>query len=172
MNATVEDGILFRSVVGHVTPLAEQNRATQAKPAVQTRVRSTRNVPKMVDTLSDYAAQPSAETYLANGLSRMMLRKLRRSSIEDSLDLHGSPIETARVLLQHFIFSATQQQFRHVLIIHGKGINSPGGEAVLRALTRNWLTQHPQVLAYCLAPPNLGGDGAVIILLKNNLRTL
>lgn len=168
MSKAVEDGILFRSVIGSVTPLAEQNRATQVRPAVHTRVRSTHSVPKMVDTLSDYEAQPSAETYLANGLSRMMLRKLRRSRIDDSLDLHGSPIEAARMRLQHFIFSATEQRFRHVLVIHGKGTNSPGGEAVLRALTRNWLTQHPQVLAYCLAPPNLGGDGAVIILLKSN----
>ncbi|MFA6203211.1 MAG: Smr/MutS family protein [Gallionella sp.] len=168
MSATVEDAILFRSVVGAVTPLAEHNRATQAKPAVHTRVRSTHSATEILDTLSDYQAQPSAETYLANGLSRMVLRKLRRNSIDDSLDLHGSPIEEARVLLQHFIFSAIQQGFRHVRIIHGKGINSPGGEAVLRALTRNWLTQHPHVLAYCLAPPNLGGDGAVIILLKSN----
>ncbi|MEI7455260.1 MAG: Smr/MutS family protein [Nitrosomonadales bacterium] len=171
MSATLEDAILFRSVVGHVTPLAEQNRIAQAKPAIPTRVRSTRSLPGIADTLSDYETQPATESYLANGLSRMTLRKLRRSSIEDSLDLHGSPIDGARILLQHFIFSATQQQFRHVLIIHGKGTNSPGGEAVLRALTRNWLTQHPHVLAYCLAPPNLGGEGAVIILLKNNSRT-
>ena len=40
------------------------------------------------------------------------------------------------------------------------------GEAVLRRLTRNWLTQHPQVLAFCAAPPQAGGDGAVVILLK------
>jgi len=53
-----------------------------------------------------------------------------------------------------------------VLVIHGKGMNSRGGEAVLRRLARHWLTQRPDVLAYCNAPPGDGGSGAALVLLK------
>ena len=55
-----------------------------------------------------------------------------------------------------------------MLVIHGKGMNSPGGEAVLRKLTRHWLTQRSDVLAYCDAIPRDGGKGAVLVLLKSN----
>jgi DNA-nicking Smr family endonuclease len=53
-----------------------------------------------------------------------------------------------------------------VLVIHGKGMNSPSGEAVLRKLTRHWLAQRPDVLAYCDALPRDGGSGAALVLLK------
>jgi len=45
-------------------------------------------------------------------------------------------------------------------------MNSPGGEAVLRRLTRHWLAQRPEVLAYCDATPSDGGSGAALVLLK------
>ena len=105
---------------------------------------------------------------MSNGLSRMTLRKLRRGTwpIQDSLDLHGNNTDAARRLLQEFLHEATQRNLRCVLVIHGKGLNSQGGEAVLRELTRHWLTQHRQVLGYCDAQPRNGGSGAVLVLLK------
>ncbi len=98
----------------------------------------------------------------------MTLRKLRRGAwpVQDSLDLHGNNSETARKLLQQFLQQAIDRNLRCVLVIHGKGLNSQGGEAVLRKLTRHWLTQHPQVLGFCDAQPRNGGSGAVLVLLK------
>lgn len=100
----------------------------------------------------------------------MTLRKLRRHNgpIQARLDLHGLHTEAARKLLQQFLQEAMQREFRCVLVIHGKGMNSPGGEAILRKLSRHWLTQHPDVLGYCEAPPKEGGSGAVLVLLKTN----
>ena len=120
------------------------------------------------DTLSDFAAEKVPDEFLSNGLSRMTLRKLRRGTwpIQDSLDLHGNNTDAARKLLQEFLHEATQRNLRCVLVIHGKGLNSQGGEAVLRKLTRHWLTQHRQVLGYCDAQPRNGGSGAVLVLLK------
>ncbi len=108
---------------------------------------------------------------MSNGLSRMALRKLRRGAwpIQDSLDLHGNNSDAARKLLQEFLLEATQRKLRCVLVIHGKGLNSPGGEAVLRRLTRHWLSQHQQVLGYCDAPSKDGGSGAALVLLKTSL---
>jgi len=98
----------------------------------------------------------------------MALRKLRRGGwpVQDKLDLHGNNSDAARKLLQEFLYAAIQRGSRCVLVIHGKGLNSRGGEAVLRKLTRYWLTQLPQVLAFCNAPPGEGGAGATLVLLK------
>ena len=98
----------------------------------------------------------------------MTLRKLRRGvwPAQDSLDLHGNNSDAARKLLQEFLHEAMQRGMRCVLVIHGKGMNSRGGEGVLRKLTRHWLTQLPQVLGYCDAAPKQGGSGAVLVLVK------
>jgi DNA-nicking Smr family endonuclease len=66
------------------------------------------------------------------------------------------------------LHEAAQRKLRCVLVIHGKGLNSQGGAAVLRKLARHWLTQHQQVLGYCDAPAKDGGSGAVLVLLKIN----
>jgi DNA-nicking Smr family endonuclease len=122
----------------------------------------------MPDTLSDFAAENAPDEYLSNGLSRLALRKLRRGGwpVQDSLDLHGNNSDAARKLLQEFLHEAMQRELRCVLVIHGKGLNSRGGKALLRKLTRHWLTQHPGVLGYCDAQPKEGGSGAVLLLLK------
>ncbi len=164
--ASDEDAVLFRSSIGKVTPLAEQNRIAPVKPRTQARVRSTTTPVTISDTLSDLLESNTPESYLGNGVSQLALRKLRRSPVEDTLDLHGFTIDAARLLLQQFLFAAAQNQLRCLLVIHGKGSNSPGGEAILRKLTRNWLLQHPQVLAFCPASATSGGSGAVLILLK------
>jgi len=51
-------------------------------------------------------------------------------------------------------------------VIHGKGWRSEGRDGILKVNTRHWLAQHPQVLAFCEAPLNAGGSGAVWVLLK------
>lgn len=162
-----EDAALFRKTVGDITQLAEQNRIAPSTPPVQIRVRSTSSRHTIADTLSDYSSEGSPADFLRNGLSRMTLRKLRRATVQDNLDLHGHSGDAARLLLQEFLHQAAQNQLRCVRVIHGKGMNSRGGEAVLRTLTRNWLTQHSHVLAFCAASPAAGGEGAVLILLKS-----
>lgn len=124
----------------------------------------------VADTLSDHGAsdEPVGE-YLSNGLNRMTLRKLRRGEWppQDSLDLHGLNSEAARRLLVDFLYHATQNSLRCVIVIHGKGWRSEGREGILKTLTRHWLTQYPQVLAFCEAPQKAGGGGAVLVLLKS-----
>lgn len=161
------DAALFRSAVGKVQPLPEQNRITpqpiRRKPALRQAA-----APAIPDTLSDFAADNAPDEYLGNGLSRMTLRKLRRGywPVQDSLDLHGNNSDSARRLLQGFLQQAVQRELRCVRVIHGKGLNSRDGEAVLRRRARHWLMQHPQVLGYCDAPPGGGGSGAALVLLK------
>lgn len=168
-----DDAALFRAAIGEVKPLAEQNRITPLPSPRKPLLRRIATLPVLPDKLSDGCPDSSGDTpteFLGNGLSRMTLRKLRRHNgpIQDRLDLHGLHTEAARKLLQQFLHDATQRDFRCVLVIHGKGMNSRGGEAILRRLSRHWLTQHPDVLGYCEAPPKEGGSGAVLVLLKTN----
>jgi len=166
--ADERDAALFRAHVGPVTPLPLQNHIAPPRPSLQARVRVRRDTPPLLDTLSDYSGDNAPEDYLHNGLSRIAFRRLRRGSypVQDCLDMHGLSGDGARQLLQQFLHSAENAGMRCVQVIHGKGTNSPGGHALLRTLTRNWLTQHPQVLAFCPAQPESGGSGAVLILLR------
>lgn len=171
------DAALFRSAVGEVKPLPEQNRITPQPARHKPLLRPAAAPPAIPDTMSDgrpakspgdFAADTVPDEHLCNGLSRMTLRKLRRGfwPVEDSLDLHGNHSESARKLLQGFLQQAIQRELRCVRVIHGKGLNSRDGEAVLRRLARHWLMQHPHVLGYCDAPPAGGGSGAALVLLK------
>lgn len=163
-----DDAALFRAAVGVVTPLTKQNYTSHQPVARQAFFNQTSPLVSISDSLSDFYNELPPDEYLSNGLSRMTLRKLRRNfwPIQDSLDLHGLQSDAARRLLQQFLHQAGEQQLRCVLVIHGKGLNSASGEAVLKIRARHWLTQHPRVLAYCDAAPQLGGTGAVLILLR------
>ena len=163
-----EDAALFRAAVGEVKPLPDQNRIKPQKPPRKPLLRTPAEPPLIPDTLSDSGAENTPDEFLHNGLSRMTLRKLRRGHwpVQDSLDLHGNTSDMARRLLQEFLHEAAQRGLRCVQVIHGKGMNSPSGEAVLRKLARHWLSQRPGVLAYCDASPRDGGSGAALVLLK------
>jgi len=164
----IDDGALFRSTIGEISPLPDSNLFTPVKPPLPAKVRDANTQHRVADTLSDFPFENSPEEFLRNGLQKLTLRKLKRGTYpaQAKLDLHGYTSDEARKMLQEFLYDAALRKLRCVRVIHGKGMNSQGGEAVLRRLTRNWLTQHPQVLAFCAAPPEKGGHGAVLVLLK------
>lgn len=161
---------LFRQALKDVTPLPHSDRITPAPSPRRPSPRKQISTPEISDTLSDHGAgdEPLTE-FLHNGLSRMTLRKLRRGQwpLQDSLDLHGLNSDDARKLLLEFLHQATQRGLRCVCVVHGKGWHTRGGEGILKVRARYWLTQCPQVLAFCEAPLNLGGSGAVLVLLKS-----
>ena len=167
-----EDAALFRAAVGGVKRLAPQNRvAPPPKPPHKLLIRPAPPQPAIPDTLSDFVTGDTPDEFLGNGLSRITLRKLKRGQwpVQASLDLHGHSIDDARRALQEFLHEAVQRKLRCVLVIHGKGLNSRGDEAILRKLARHWLLQHSRVLGFCPAPGGAGGNGAVMVLLKISL---
>ena len=131
-------------------------------------------------TASKYGAEPAPtawdigqeqeaeQTFLRRGLSSDILKKLRRGqwSVQGEIDLHGHTIDEAHDALSDFIVDARQRGYRCVRAIHGKGLTSPNREPVLKGRVRKWLAHWDEVLAYCEAPPNAGGGGAVLILLR------
>ncbi len=167
-----QDADLFRQALEGVTPLAPPDRITPKQKPRKVHFRINPIPAEVADNLSDHAAGDVALTeYLSNGLNRMTLRKLRRGDLppQDDLDLHGLNNDEARKLLVTFLFHATQRGLRCVNVIHGKGWRSEGRDGILKVHTRHWLAQHANVLAFCEAPQNAGGCGAVWVLLKTKV---
>jgi DNA-nicking Smr family endonuclease len=119
-------------------------------------------------SLDDALDSGNELSYLAEGLRRDVLRKLRRGHwvVEDELDLHGMNRHVAAVTVSQFLNGCKKRRVRCVRIVHGKGRGSHNREPVLKGLLRKWLLRE-EVLAFSQAPAAQGGSGAVLVLLKS-----
>jgi DNA-nicking Smr family endonuclease len=135
-----DDPNLFRSAVEDVVPARFTKRASLAPkpPRPIARQRQLDDQQVMLDALSD-PTDVLIETgeelqFLRNGISRDVLRKLRRGKwvVQGQLDLHGMISTEARVALVEFLHEAAKVGARCVRIIHGKGLSSFNREPVLK----------------------------------------
>ena len=166
----------FRKAVAGVRPLKAARRAaparTPAPPVPAQRMRDERAalLESIEGPLSPEDCLEAGDelVYLREGLSRLVLRRLRRGHwvVQAELDLHGMNRHEAAAMVAQFLLSAAQCGQRCVRIIHGKGYGSKNREPVLKAKLRNWLMPRDEVLAFCQAPPHEGGGGALLVLLK------
>ncbi len=111
------------------------------------------------------------------GLDRRVLEKLKagRFSVEAHQDLHGLNALQAREAALGFLRGQYYLGRRCVLLIPGRGRNSPGGQPLIREELPVWLTRDPLkriVLAFCTALPKHGGAGALYILLRKYKKNL
>ena len=83
------------------------------------------------------------------------------------LDLHGYRLNTAKVILHNYIINAYEKKIRNILIITGKGRNNAG---VLKKEVPLWLNDKTLIdllINYETAPNKFGGDGALLVRIKN-----
>ena len=80
--------------------------------------------------------------------------------IEDSLDLHAFAPKDVRPVVEEYLREAAARGFREVRLIHGRGIG------VQRASVQGLLAGHPLVERFFDAPPERGGWGATVVVLK------
>ena len=84
--------------------------------------------------------------------------------IEPCIDLHTfSPKEIPGVLAS-YLEECQKAGFREVRIIHGKGMG------VQRKIVHSFLRKCPLAETFTQAPPEAGGWGATIVLLKKPLQ--
>lgn len=177
MGSSPEEDEEFRRAVADAQPLAAPRKIIhqrRAAPVPRQRIRDERAVleeslgPVSLDDALDSGNELS---YLAEGLRRDVLRKLRRGHwvVEDELDLHGMNRHVAAVTVSQFLNGCKKRRVRCVRIVHGKGLRSRNREPVLKGKLRKWLAVRDEVLAFCQAPATDGGAGAVLVLLKEKL---
>ncbi|MDQ5914494.1 MAG: hypothetical protein QG584_376, partial [Pseudomonadota bacterium] len=172
---------LFRHAIGEASPLPNHHRATLDKPQPPPRplqreqdeasaLRESIDAPLSFQDRLDIGEEG---VHLRDSLPRRVLTDLRRGRwvVQGELDLHGLTRNEARTELAHFLHEALEQGHRCVRLIHGKGHGSPGREPVLKHLSRGWLMQREEILAFCQARPHDGGEGALLVLLHNRKKT-
>lgn len=81
--------------------------------------------------------------------------------VTDTLDLHGFFPEQVCDIVADFIENAVHLGLRRLRIVHGKG------KSRLKWEVHQALKKHPRVDAFSDAPPDMGGWGATVILLKD-----
>jgi DNA-nicking Smr family endonuclease len=97
------------------------------------------------------------------------LRQLKKGviNVDRQLDLHGLTRDEALAAMPRFLQNARSHGEKAVLIITGKGNNSPG-EPVLQQAVTGWLRLQGKehVLEFAPAPREMGGSGAFVVFLR------
>jgi DNA-nicking Smr family endonuclease len=105
------------------------------------------------------------------GLDPRLVSELRRGkfAVQAHVDLHGLIQGDAKKALKTFILASVRKGLRTVLVVHGRGLRSPGGHSILKHASAGWLSHGAiggHVLAFASARPTDGGAGATYVLLK------
>ncbi len=178
---TAEDGAaLFLRAVGGVRAIGHSSRNAQPAPQVnktgepgaedrdeqQLFLQAMHEIGTAIH--DEKNEQDGSESPHQSASSRM--RQLKRGTIRirEELDLHGLVKDEALVKLSHFIAAAYSRGQKAVLVITGKGINSPEGP-VLQGAVAAWLRGKGRrfVAEFAPAPRDRGGSGAFVVFLKS-----
>ena len=171
-----EEIAAFHAAVEGAVPLLRERRVfhDRPKPSPRPRQRELDEAAAIDDSLhgpfeiDDLVAIGETDSFLRPGLSRNILRDLRRGrwSIQNHTDLHGLNRHEAHEEVSRFLMESKAAGKRCVRIVHGRGYGSPGREGILRQFVKAWLMRRKDILAFCHAASCDGGEGALWVLLK------
>ena len=168
-----EDAALFRDAASDVRVLeddrvAAHRRQPEPRPRSAARISTPDGGPEKIEPSIRAPERAGEQLFVRPGLQQKQVKRLRRGQfpIAAEADLHGTRIHEARVLLEEFLRDCRAEGLRCVRVIHGKGLGSRHGHAVLKWEVDGWLRRHDGVMAFCTAQPRDGGTGAVYVLLK------
>jgi DNA-nicking Smr family endonuclease len=177
-------GLFFQAMEGvkrlAAAPVTKKTVAESKKPArpVSAPVRQ-----EMVDTAEQEAFNraigqlkldvtfsdrfPEEDELKPLGANRLRQLKKGVISVDRQIDLHGLTREEALDALPGFLRNARVHSEKAVLVITGKGNNSPG-EPVLQQAIAAWLRDAGRelVLEFAPAPREMGGSGAFVVFLR------
>lgn len=166
----------FAAAMKGVTPLKPSDRVeSNKKPPLKRKITPDFDddtpIPAPRPSLYREVEHCSGDTIIHYNRSHLRpkeLKQLKRGalSICAKLDLHQYTVDQAYDALDRFIHDCHQDNLRCVLIVHGKGTYSSGGQAVLKKMLNRYLREHPNVLAFHSAKPHHGGTGALYALIK------
>jgi DNA-nicking Smr family endonuclease len=174
-----DEAALFHAHIGEVEPVRSPHNRVLPNPApppprgTSEEDEALLQLSELVTGEGDFNLADSDEFIegAAPNLDANILRKLHRGdyAVRAHLDLHGLTRAEAKTQLEVFLRTAQQQQYRCVLIVHGRGLHSKDQIPVLKESVQLWLSRGRigrQVLAFATARPVDGGAGAVYVLLR------
>lgn len=171
---------LFLDAVRDVTPIQKNNRSVQPnRPRAKNRQSVVEDAQEPCEKLERLIA--SGEGFVISQTPEYMegtghhvppiitqhLHK-GRFSIQDHIDLHGMDAAGALETLEGFLQKSISDGLRSVLVIHGRGLSSPG-DPVLKTKLRQLLISNrwrKWILAFSSARSCDGGAGATYVLLR------
>ncbi|HIU17240.1 MAG TPA: Smr/MutS family protein [Candidatus Avidesulfovibrio excrementigallinarum] len=174
--ATEAEDAAFASAMRDVTPLdGKSGRAIQPEvPQPQAPPSAIANpMQDFMDGRIEFSLA-STDEYVEGhviGLDLGIVGRLQAGQLspEAHLDLHGLNAEQAFQTLVGFMRHSYMCGRRVVLVVPGRGRNSPAGIGVLREKVQEWFTQDPfrrVILAFCTARQVDGGPGSLYVLLR------
>ena len=127
------------------------------------------NIDSNTEIKSQSLPKNSKKNYIFNNTFDKFLKLLNKRRIEPDgiIDLHGFKLQEAKLILKNYVFQAFNNNKRNILIITGKGLNKTGA---LKKEVPIWLNEREIkkiLVSYENAPKSFGGEGALIIRLKN-----
>jgi DNA-nicking Smr family endonuclease len=183
-SAPVNEESTFREAMEGVKPMARNKhypmKKNVASPAKLPFKDPDREVRQHLDNLIKngegfiISQTPEYMEGLGRDIPAEFAQRLHRGdfSIQAHLDLHGLSVPEAKEAFEQFLHEALLNGKRGLLIIHGRGIQSPG-EPVLKNKVQEWLTRshwRKWVIAYASAQSYDGGAGATYVLLGHRPR--
>lgn len=82
--------------------------------------------------------------------------------IEDSIDLHAFSPQEIPGVVEEYIEQCIRHGIYEVRIIHGRG------KGIQREIIRSLLEKHARVASFKDAPPEAGGWGATVVVLRKD----
>ena len=170
---TPEDSALFRDAIGQVVVHRHtESRLQKAKPKPRARMFERDELQalqqsKQASVLDAQLHAQEALHFQGPKIDNKTMRRLKSGGIriDAEFDLHGMAAIDAERHLKRFLADVYKEHLHCIRIIHGKGTRSEAGP-VLHNIVDKVLRQQGRVLAYCSAPYNQGGTGAVLVLLE------
>ncbi|MDA8139688.1 MAG: Smr/MutS family protein [Desulfobacteraceae bacterium] len=179
-----EEALLFSQAMADVTPLffnrhwhPSQQRRPSDESIGNADSLATEALDRLIHDGLGFVVANTSEFMEATGpgVSREIARRLHqgRYAIEDHVDLHGLTAAQADEAVHRFLRKAIRDGKRAVLLVHGRGLSSPG-QPVLKNKVYEWLTRGPlrkHVIALTSARSCDGGSGATYVLLRRRPMT-
>lgn len=170
-----QDDQLFAEAMGKVKRITPANKVMpeKMKPKPEAAAFVQRAQPVMPSKIVPSSPRQAEDPWVlrADGVSRERLRSLAsgRPPVERTLDLHGATRNETLKLLEEWFGHAIGQQLRVLCIIHGRGLHSSEGKAVLKEAVYQWLRSGPFAHAVLAVIPQPGsGGGACLVLLRRH----
>lgn len=183
--SAADDLHLFEAAVRGVIPIPTDERGRVAPARVSAAPSAAQReedaaLAELADLVAGVAAFDISDTDehvegMVVGLDPRILRRLRAGELayQAHFDLHGMTAEEAKPAVREFVLRSMVAGHRCVLLVHGRGRNSPDQRPILKDRLKDWLTQGEfgrRVLAFSTARPCDGGSGAMYVLLRRERR--